>query len=154
MTKVKRPSRTAPWSRTIFGQPYSKANSRKLALVEGAIRFIKSNNAQRYVEDFAKQCPALHPLFEGDVHVEIDIYYASARPDLDESLILDALQMRVYRNDRQVKRKTVEGWIDRDNPRAVIRVSALEERVGAERPRLVRHRSGSEGTRHRMDRFP
>lgn len=59
--------------------------------------------------------------------MELEIFYASNRPDLDESVILDAMQGRIYRNDRQVKRKTVQWNIDRDNPRARIRVSALEE---------------------------
>jgi Holliday junction resolvase RusA-like endonuclease len=110
--KAPRISRTAPWSKTIYGQPFSKANSRKLAIVDGQIKFIKSASAQRYLLDFAKQCPVLEPLFEGDVHVDIEIHYASRRPDLDESLILDAMQGRIYRNDRQVRSKVVKGGID------------------------------------------
>lgn len=66
-------------------------------------------------------------MFEGNVHVEMEIYYTSNRPDLDESLVLDALQGRVYRNDRQVWQKFVKKAIDRDAPRIVIRVSPLEE---------------------------
>ena len=57
----------------------------------------------------------------------IKIYYSSRRPDLDESVILDAMQGRVYKNDRQVKVKHIFWGLDRGNPRAVIRVQALEE---------------------------
>jgi Holliday junction resolvase RusA-like endonuclease len=70
-------------------------------------------------------------MFTGDVHVELEIFYASRRPDLDESLILDALQGRVYRNDRQVRKKTVTGWVDTERPRTVIRISPL---AGRDRP--------------------
>jgi Holliday junction resolvase RusA-like endonuclease len=122
-------SRTEPWVRTILGQPFSKANSRQLVTVKGRTRFIKSNEALSYLRTFAMQCPTLDPMFEGEVHVEIDIFYTSRKPDLDESLILDALQGRVYRNDRQVRSKTVNGWIDSGNPRTVIRVSPLAERA-------------------------
>ena len=37
---------------------------------------------------FANQCPQLENLIETDVKVELIIYYASRRPDLDESVIL------------------------------------------------------------------
>ena len=117
--------RVVPWTRTIMGQPYSKANSRKLTHVRGKTRFIKSDQALSYLKSFAIQCPTLDPMFMGDVHVELEIYYASRRPDLDESLILDALQGRVYRNDRQVRKKTVTGGVDQERPRTVIRVSPL-----------------------------
>ncbi len=118
-------SRTAPWTRTILGQPYSKANSRKMVNHRGVPRLIKSKEALGYLDAFIIQCPILDPLFEGNVHVEMEIFYASNRPDLDESLVLDALQGRVYRNDRQVWRKTIQKQIDRDAPRVVIRVSPL-----------------------------
>ncbi len=69
------------------------------------------------------------------------IFYASERPDLDESVVLDVLQDRfvkdrvtderrlvqkgVYRNDRQVREKHVYHSIDRANPRAEIEVEPL-----------------------------
>ena len=48
------------------------------------------------------------------------LYYASRRPDLDPSLILDALQGRVYRNDRAVREMHLYHRLDRENPRAEI----------------------------------
>ena len=50
------------------------------------------------------------------------IYYASRRPDLDESLIMDLLQDVAYKNDRQVKAKIILHGLDKDNPRAEIRL--------------------------------
>lgn len=117
--------RIKPWSKVIYGEPASKANSRIMSLRGGKPRSIKSPKALRYMEDFSRQCPTLDPLFEGNVHVDLRIYYASRRPDLDESVILDAMQGRIYANDRQVKRKTVEWGLDPGNPRAEITVSPL-----------------------------
>ena len=125
--------RTIPWTKTILGQPHSKANSRKLVVIKGKRRFIKSEEALGYLTAFAAQCPVLDPMFLRDVHVELEIFYTSRLPDLDESLILDALQMRVYRNDRQVRKKTVIWGLDPQRPRAVIRVSLVEGSDRAER---------------------
>lgn len=115
--------RTEPWTRTIYGSPQSKANSRRIATHGGVSRIVKSAAALSYAKDFLRQCPALSVLFEGDVTVEMTIYYATRRNDLDDSLILDLLQDRVYRNDRQCKRRVIEWGLDPANPRAEIRIS-------------------------------
>ncbi len=87
---------------------------------------IKSAKALDYVKSFADQCPTLDPLETDDVAVHITIYYASRRPDLDESLILDCLQDKVYKNDRSVKEKHIYwGGVDKERPRAEIRVTYL-----------------------------
>lgn len=86
---------------------------------------IKSDKARAYLEGFYAQCPSLTQPYEGDVEVNIDIWYASRRPDLDESVILDAMQDRIYANDRQVKKKVVTWHLDKEKPRAWIRVSPL-----------------------------
>ena len=52
------------------------------------------------------------------------IYYASRRPDLDESLILDLLQDVAYTNDRQVKERHIYWGLDKANPRAEILVES------------------------------
>ncbi len=122
MPKKKTVGRTETWTKTILGQPYSKANSRKLVRINGVSRLIKSNEALSYLEYFQHQCPVLDPMFEDDVCVVMTIYYASQRPDLDESLILDAMQGFIYRNDRQVRSKVIHHAIDKDNPRAEITV--------------------------------
>jgi Holliday junction resolvase RusA-like endonuclease len=108
----------------IFGEPASKANSRRLVSRGGKPLFIKSDKALNYADSFKQQCPKTTP-FECDVCVEMTIYYASRRPDLDESLILDLLQGVTYLNDRQVKRKVIDWGLDKENPRCLIRVSPL-----------------------------
>ena len=62
-----------------------------------------------------------------DVKITMTIYYASRRPDLDESLILDLLQGVVYVNDRQVKEKHIYWGLDKENPRTEIIVETLKK---------------------------
>jgi Holliday junction resolvase RusA-like endonuclease len=121
--KKSKAGRTEPVEFVVFGEAASKANSRLFTTRGGKPRSIKSPKAIGYATAFGLQCPKLNPLFEGDVHVEATIYYASRRPDLDESVILDGMQGKVYHNDRQVKRKTIEWGLDKRNPRVEVRVS-------------------------------
>lgn len=87
--------------------------------------FIKSAKARSYVTAFKMQCPKLSTPLEIDVSVHINIYYASRRPDLDESVILDAMQGLVINNDRQVKEKHIFWGLDRLRPRAEITLYPL-----------------------------
>ena len=91
----------------IDGEPASKANSRKIVMIKGRPASIKSDKARAYAKQFLAQCEPLEEQFTGDVRVEMLIYYASRRPDLDESLILDLMQGVIYKNDRQVKQKNI-----------------------------------------------
>jgi ABC-type proline/glycine betaine transport system ATPase subunit len=111
---------------TVYGEPASKANSRKMVLIKGRPALIKSQKARDYVKTFEQQCPVLEVPTTEDVVVEMMIYYASRRPDLDESLILDCMQCRVYKNDRQVKQKFIYWGLDKENPRSVIRVRSCD----------------------------
>lgn len=111
---------------TVYGEPASKANSRKMVLIKGRPALIKSQKARDYVKTFEQQCPVLEVPTIEDVVVEMMIYYASRRPDLDESLILDCMQCRVYKNDRQVKQKFIYWGLDKENPRSVIRVRSCD----------------------------
>lgn len=88
-------------------------------------RLIKSAKALTYSEVFKAQARPVDPLITQDVRVTIKIYYASRRPDLDESLILDLLQGVFYVNDRQVKEKHIYWGLDKDNPRAEVIVDVL-----------------------------
>jgi len=120
-----------PASLIIKGEPASKANSRRLVSIGGKPRFIKSKKALAYTRTFQLQCPTRENLFSNDLFVAMKIYYASRRPDLDPSLILDLLQKYVYTNDRLVKGQYIEWGLDRDNPRTIIVVSTLENKERA-----------------------
>ncbi|MBB5469357.1 Holliday junction resolvase RusA-like endonuclease [Paraburkholderia sp. CI2] len=140
---------------TLLGEPASKANSREIVTrkirskVDGTLKTrpmsIKSDKARDYERDALKQIPpAARVRMEGTVRVTLRIWYATERPDLDESVILDVMQDRyrtinrkgvecrelvyhgVYRNDRQVRQKFVFHGIDAINPRAEIVVESLQ----------------------------
>ena len=127
----------------ILGQACSKANSRQIVTIKGRPTPIKSKEALAYERDALRQIPpAARQRLEGPVRMTIRIWYASERPDLDESLILDVLQDRyatdkrsgarvlvqagVYRNDRQVRERHVYHGIDRTNPRAEIEIEPMQ----------------------------
>ena len=110
----------------VYGEPASKANSRQLVHIKGRPAFIKSKKAREYVKLFSDQCPVLDPLLEKDVSVTMTVFYKTRRPDLDESVVLDCMQDRIYKNDRQVKEKHVYWGLDKENPRCEIEVSEIE----------------------------
>ena len=118
----------------IHGEPASKANSRKVVRIAGMSRLIKSQKALTYSQVFKSQAEPLKELIEDDVRVTMFIHYASRRPDLDESLILDLLQGVAYVNDRQVKEKHIYWHLDKADPRAEIIIDVLPK----EKPRKKR----------------
>jgi len=113
---------------TIVGEPASKANSRRLVSIKGRPAFIKSKKAIDYSKSFALQCPTYDTLYEEDLVIALKIFYQSKRPDLDESLILDLLQGRVYKNDRSIKLKYVEWGLDRQFPRILVVLGPVERK--------------------------
>lgn len=143
----------------ILGEPASKANSRKIVTFgtgdKARSAVIKSDKARDYVDSALKQIPPRARLrMAGPVFVTMRIFYATERPDLDESVILDVLQDQfhkpkgskecmlvqhgVYRNDRQVRGKFITHHIDRLNPRAEILV---EETAPGPAPKPERKRA-------------
>jgi Holliday junction resolvase RusA-like endonuclease len=118
----------------IFGEPASKANSRRVVRFGSMSRLIKSQKALNYSDVFRQQCQPLAVLMTGDLRVTLHIYYASRRPDLDESLILDLMQGLIYENDRQVKERHAYWGLDPENPRAEILIEKIEEIAPKKKP--------------------
>lgn len=127
---------------TILGEAASKANSRKAVTIAGRPSFIKGEKALAFEKNALKQIPpAARQRLAGPVSVTLRMFYATERPDLDESLVLDILQDRyakgamgrtlvqhgVYQNDRQVREKHVFHGIDKRNPRVEIVVEPVQE---------------------------
>jgi hypothetical protein len=126
---------------TILGEPASKANQRRLVKLRGRLASVKSRKALAYEAAAMVQIPtSARVMYEGPVRVTLRLWYATERPDLDESVVLDVLQARysrggrragtlarrgVYVNDRQVREKHVYHGVDRANPRAEIEVEPL-----------------------------
>ena len=122
----------------ILGEPASKANSRRVVRFGTMSRLIKSQKALNYSDTFRLQCPPLAKLMTGDLRVSMRIYYATRRPDLDESLILDLMQGLVYENDRQVKERHTYWGLDAENPRSEIIIEQIPEVVAKKKPRTKR----------------
>ena len=114
------------WEATILGEPASKSNQRQIVRMGGKPRLIKSKKALGYAQHFSLQAPRTDQPIMDDVLMWCRIFYASRRPDLDESLIMDALQAaQIIGNDRQIKAKVVLWALDRANPRSEIKLACL-----------------------------
>ena len=124
----------------IFGEPASKSNSRRLVRYGGVSRLIKSEKALNYSDMFKQQCRPLATLMTGDLRITLHIWYASRRPDLDESLILDLMQGLIYENDRQVKERHAYWGLDPENPRAEILIERIDCVAPKKKPR---HKAGA-----------
>ena len=112
--------RVDPISFWTDGSPFSKANSRRIVKIGNTSRSIKSQKALDFQREFQRQCPKLDPLFQADLHIDLDIFYPDRRRDLDESLVLDAMQGLVYANDRQIKSRRVRWNLSKERPGILI----------------------------------
>lgn len=140
---------------TILGEPASKANSRKIVTIGGRPSSIKSEKARDYEKNALKQIPPIaRRQIECPVRITLRIFYATQRPDLDESIVLDVLQDRyktvgkgdakkrelvqkgVYVNDRQVREKHVFHAIDKTNPRTEVLIEPLVAEQAMSQPEL------------------
>ena len=138
-------------SQIIFGEPASKSNSRRLVRFGGMSRLIKSEKALSYSDVFKQQCKRLPCLMTGDLRVTLWIYYASRRPDLDETLILDLMQGLIYENDRQVKERHAYWGLDPENPRAEILIEKIDEVAPKKKPQ---RKAGAKGEATARGRDP
>lgn len=114
----------------IKGEPASKSNSRRLIWRGKSPAIIKSAKALSYADAFNLQLKPLETLLEGQLRVDMWVYYVTQRPDLDISLILDLLQGKVYANDRQVREQHCHHYISKDDPRVEIAISQRDADAG------------------------
>ena len=112
------------WKATILGQPRSKANSRRQVKNPrtGKMFSAKNQACLDYAESVKLQALVCRPsrLLEGPLSFRGTLYYPNNQSDLDPSLLQDALEGIVYKNDRQIKHFELWHGIDKDNPRAEI----------------------------------
>ncbi len=110
----------------VDGQPQSAKNARQIVKFGNRSALIKSKKALAYAQHFDSQCLVLDEALEGDLALWVDAYYVSRRPDLAcVDLIQDLLQGKIYKNDRQVKVSGSSWNLDKENPRARIRVRII-----------------------------
>ena len=112
----------------ILGEPASAKNQRRIVLYGDRPRLIKSKKALDYCDSFNSQCPTLEAIIETDCVLRIDVWYKSRRPDLScTDLIMDLLQGKIYKNDRQVKGQMSLWNLDKKDPRCRVRVKTMEQ---------------------------
>ena len=114
-------------SLVIHGDLASKANSRKLVTFGGKPRFIKSDKARGWEQLALMQIPQDHRIgMTGPIRMTATIYYASRRPDLDPSLLMDVLEHAgVYKNDRAIIEQHLYKKLDPVNPRVELLLEEL-----------------------------
>lgn len=133
---------------TILGQLVSMKNRREQVTIHRGtdkqrMLWIMSKDAKAYEASTLKQIPPVARIrMEGPVKMTLRLYYRSEQSDMDEALLLDCLQDRwkrdklsgervliqpgVYRNDRQVRHRDVQHFIDKANPRAEVAIEPRE----------------------------
>jgi Holliday junction resolvase RusA-like endonuclease len=123
------------WCGVIPGEPMSKANSRRMVNFKSRegkkyLASVKSCKALAYMEAAIAELTILRPRepYLGNLVMDCVIWYASRRPDLDESLVMDVLQRAaIIKNDRQIREKHVYWRLDPLKPRALVSLSRLVE---------------------------
>lgn len=118
---------------TVNCEAASKANSRTIQARDTTKRprSIKSRKANSFLTAFLWQAVRRPAPYEGKVFLRAHLVYATERPDLDESLVMDGLEhAKIIKNDRQIRAKFITHGIDRKNPRVEIELYPLEQVEG------------------------
>lgn len=105
---------------TIYGQPPGKSNCYKVITLNRHGSLCKTAALKAYEESFFMQCPLRGKFLSSRFRLDIDVYYRSDLPDLDNCLktVLDCLQScRAIKNDRLCAEIHARKLIDKQNPR-------------------------------------
>lgn len=106
---------------TIYGQPPSKSNRYRIIRTPGGKCGIADSPALlKYEQLFFMQCGLRNRKISQRFRFDVDVYFSSDRPDLDNSLkvILDCLQkFGAIKNDRLCVEIHARKLIDKKNPR-------------------------------------
>jgi Holliday junction resolvase RusA-like endonuclease len=106
---------------TIKGAPPSKSNQYKIITTHNHGSLCKSKALKDYENAFYMQVGEYRNLdIKGFFELHIRVFYASIRPDLDNSLkvVLDCLQhTKTIENDNKCVKIVAEKFVDKDNPR-------------------------------------
>lgn len=115
---------------TVTGQPPRKSNQRMIVSRGrgGSPMVIKSKEAREYVDHFTTSVPKEYWTLEAgdlkdDLRLDIIVWYTSRRSDLSVELVKDCIEAAgVIKNDRYVREEHLYGFVDKENPRTMIRL--------------------------------
>ena len=116
------------YSFTILGDVPSKANSYKIITIGGHSSLSKTQNLKVYEKSFFLQCPCRGVNISKFFSIDIDVFYANNRKDLDGSfkILLDCLQQcKVIKNDRECVEIHARKMVDKVNPRVTITINTI-----------------------------
>lgn len=115
---------------TIKGTTPSKSNCYKIITLAGHGSLAKTKTLKQYEESFLWQVGELRDLnIGGQFEFYSDVYYNSKRSDIDNSqkILLDCLQRsKTITNDNNCVLIHARKFIDKDNPRAEIRIVTID----------------------------
>lgn len=113
----------------IYGQPPSKSNAYRVVTIHGHGSLAKTAATKKYEESFFMQCGLRNANIDKRFMLDMDVYFASDRPDLDNSckVVLDMLQtVKAIKNDRKCAEIHARKFIDKDNPRIEFKIIELQ----------------------------
>jgi len=113
---------------TIYTQPPSKSNQYRIITLHGHGSLAKTKKLKEYEENFFMQCSLRNLNIDKRFKLDIDVYFSSDRPDLDNALkcILDNLQATSsIKNDRLCAEIHARKLIDKSNPRIEFTIETL-----------------------------
>lgn len=115
---------------TIYGQVPSKSNGYKIISICGHSSLGKTKALKDYERQFYLQCPLRGKQIDQPFGLEMDVYFSSNRPDLDNAfkIVLDCLQQcKAIKNDRYCYEINARKLVDKANPRIEFKLNLLIE---------------------------
>ena len=113
---------------TIYGQVPSKSNGYKIITIMGHSSLAKTKALKDYERKFYLQCPLRGEEIGEPFAIDMDVYYNSNRPDLDNAfkIVLDCLQLcKAIKNDRYCFEIHARKLVDKVNPRIELSITKL-----------------------------
>lgn len=114
---------------TIYGQPPSKSNCYRIVTINGHGSLAKQDALRTYERSFFLQCSLRNAAISHRFSLEIDVFFSSDRPDLDNALkaVLDCLQtIGAIKNDRLCCEIKARKFIDKRYPRIVFTIKEIK----------------------------
>lgn len=112
------------WTWTVAGNPVPKARARA-----GNGHHYTPKRTEDYEAKVRASAPVGLPCLAGQVRIRVTFYRKDAQPcDLDNlcKSVLDGLNRRAFKDDRQVVWLEAMKVIDRENPRAEVEIAEVE----------------------------
>ena len=119
----------------IKGSYCSMKNARRVVRFGHRLAFIKKEKALLWEMEACKQVPRSKVAYEGPVALIGVFYYDDKRSDLDPNLLMDMIQTKapgkpylgILRSDNQIKAMEIRWEFDKENPRVIFALLALED---------------------------